>query len=156
MPIRNENSIEVWPLEGVQGRTMGLVGGGRPYVERITPGSPEWRHGIVTHAQRYRFAGHFVSQRRVLDAGCGTGYGSCMIADAGACQVTAVDISEAALKVAREHFSRPNNDFVCDDCEILNRAKGKFDVVLSLESLEHCRVFGSNPRFDLILCRRGP
>jgi len=116
---------------------MSAAPSGSPYLERITPGGPEWRQEIVTHAQRYRFAARFVRGKRVLDAGCGTGYGSRIVAEAGASQVVAVDLSEGALGIARKQFAHPNIQFVCDDCEVLGRVEGSFEVVLSLESLEH-------------------
>ena len=130
------------------------LGNGSQIVERIVPGSAEWRQEIVPHAQRYRFAAKFVRGKRVLDAGCGTGYGSCMIADAGASEVVAVDISEEALEVARKEFARPNLRFVCDDCEALSRVQDQFDVILSLESLEH---FHSADKFlEAVLGRLSP
>jgi 2-polyprenyl-3-methyl-5-hydroxy-6-metoxy-1,4-benzoquinol methylase len=109
------------------------------YAERITPGTPQWKQDMVPHAQRYRFSSQFVRGKRVLDAGCGTGYGSRMIAEAGAREVVGVDISEEALAVARREFAHPVVQFVCDDCEALSHIHSGFDVVLSLESLEHFR-----------------
>ena len=107
------------------------------YQERLVPGDPHWRGNIAGHMQRYRFASQFVAGKRVLDAGCGVGYGSRMLLQAGASEVIGVDLSEEALKVARRQFSGPGVRFVCDDCESLCGIDGGFDVIVALESLEH-------------------
>ncbi|MGO9598768.1 MAG: hypothetical protein ACLP7Q_12335 [Isosphaeraceae bacterium] len=39
------------------------------------------------HIERYRWAAEFVVGKRVLDVGCGSGYGSAMLASAGATHV---------------------------------------------------------------------
>jgi 2-polyprenyl-3-methyl-5-hydroxy-6-metoxy-1,4-benzoquinol methylase len=45
------------------------------------------------HLSIYDFARPFAAGRHVLDAGCGTGYGSFFLASYGASEVTAVDAS---------------------------------------------------------------
>ncbi|PYT22511.1 MAG: SAM-dependent methyltransferase, partial [Acidobacteria bacterium] len=47
------------------------------------------------HVARYWFAARFARGRRVLDAGCGSGYGADVLARE-ACEVLAVDISDDA------------------------------------------------------------
>jgi len=107
------------------------------FVERLVPGSWAWSLDICAHAQRYRFASRFVPGKRVLDAGCGAGYGSRMLACLGASEVIGVDISEDALSVARSQFAHPRVKFIQDDCELLQSVRGTFDVVVCLENLEH-------------------
>jgi 2-polyprenyl-3-methyl-5-hydroxy-6-metoxy-1,4-benzoquinol methylase len=108
------------------------------YVERIVPGQAGWQAYIAGHRHRYRFAAaQFVRGNRVLDAGCGVGYGSRMLVDAGATEVIGVDISEVALQEARQHFAHPRVSFVQDNCEMLTQVTGPFDVIVAFESLEH-------------------
>lgn len=107
------------------------------YVERIVPGQPEWNAYIAGHRHRYRFAAQSVRASRVLDAGCGVGYGSRMLADAGATEVIAVDISQDALDEARRRFAHPSLRFVQDNCETLTQVTGPFDTIVALESMEH-------------------
>ncbi|MFL6303001.1 MAG: class I SAM-dependent methyltransferase [Candidatus Sulfotelmatobacter sp.] len=108
------------------------------YVERIVPGQPEWNGYIAGHRHRYRFAAaQFVRGTRVLDAGCGVGYGSRMLADAGATEVIAVDISGVALEEARQRFGHPGVSFVQDNCETLTQVTGPFETIVAFESLEH-------------------
>jgi len=106
-------------------------------VERLVPGGEAWNQLIGEHKSRYLFAGRYVQGRRVLDAGCGVGYGTRMLVQAGASQVIAVDISEEALAIARQNFSDERVSFAKDDCQTLTGTEGPFDVAVAFESLEH-------------------
>lgn len=108
--------------------------------ERLIPGTPLWREHHEEHAQRYALAQSFVRPgARVLDAGCGVGYGAAMLADAGAGQVVAVDRSTDALAVGRREFDRTSIEWLEDDCQTLARAaeRGPFDLIVNFENLEH-------------------
>ncbi len=108
--------------------------------ERIVPGTALWDAHYAEHEQRYAFAAdQMTSGRNVLDAGCGVGYGAALLADRGASQVAAVDISDAALSIARERFGRPAITWLAEDCHELRLAgaRGPFDLVVNLENLEH-------------------
>ncbi len=88
------------------------------------------------HLSRYRFGRRFLPVGgTVLDAGCGTGYGSSEFADAGL--VLAMDCSSDALRHAAGHFSRPNIRYVQGSCESLPFADGVFDLVAAFEVIEH-------------------
>jgi len=106
-------------------------------VERIVPNDRSWNQQIAPHIQRYRFALPYVCGKRVLDAGCGVGYGSRLLASSGAAQVVAVDISREALEVAEKQFAHDRLQFICDDCQSLTKVGGAFDAVISFEALEH-------------------
>lgn len=108
--------------------------------ERIVPGTPVWDASYPDHIQRYRFARDLVPPgARVLDAGCGVGYGTAEIADGGAADVVAVDIAQEALDLARRHFDRPSITWLRDDCQVLERAGAfaPFDVIINFENIEH-------------------
>lgn len=107
------------------------------HVERLVPGSWAWNLDISAHEHRYSFASKFVFGKRVLDAGCGVGYGSRLLAYHGASEVVGVDISQEALAVARKQFSHSRVKYICDDCESMMKVNGRFDVIVSLENLEH-------------------
>lgn len=110
------------------------------YPERIVPGTAAWQMGYADHVQRYRFAQSFIARGAlVLDAGCGSGYGSALLADSGVRQVIAVDISTEALTLARQHFPRESVVWLQDDCHTLEHAAAfaPFDAVCCLENIEH-------------------
>jgi SAM-dependent methyltransferase len=79
------------------------------------------------HLARYRWAGGFAPGRRVLDAACGTGYGSRLLFEAGAQNVVSVDVS-AEASAAR---------FLRADVTRLPFDDGAFDLYVSFETLEH-------------------
>jgi len=85
-------------------------------------------------------AEHLVKEgMRVLDFGCGTGYGAALLARAGA-SVDAVDGSPAAITYATANYGGPNVRFVVAD--LMNPLPEPFtprsyDLVASSEVLEH-------------------
>lgn len=103
--------------------------------ERIIPGEVDpdlWNE----HAARYAFARRFAAGRRVLDAGCGAGYGSSLLAREAA-SVAALDVGEEALAHAREHYAAPNLHFLRASCEDLPLGSGSVDLLVSFEVIEH-------------------
>jgi SAM-dependent methyltransferase len=101
--------------------------------ERVVPGQVEpdlWNE----HLARYAFAARFAEGRRVLDAGCGTGYGSAELARAAA-SVTGLDVSREAIEWARGHYPTPA--FLNGSCAALPFRAGAFDLVVAFEVIEH-------------------
>ena len=74
--------------------------------ERFVPGiAGEIAH---EHWHRYAFARRYVTGKRVLDAACGEGYGSALLAGLAA-QVTGIDIDAAAIAHARASYAAVAN-----------------------------------------------
>ena len=86
------------------------------------------------HLQAYSFAHQFVHGKTVLDAACGTGFGS-MIYSTGAKSIIAVDKDEKAISRGRELPSFCPITFEVKDLDkdILPEA----DVCVSVETIEH-------------------
>jgi len=102
--------------------------------ERFTPECV--REMAYEHWHRYAWAAELVHGREVLDAACGEGYGSHLLA-AGAKAVTGLDIGEEAVAHARERYRRDNLKFDHGDAAQLPYADDSFDAVVSFETLEH-------------------
>lgn len=85
----------------------------------------------------------------VLDAGCGEGVLSVLLAKKG-CRVTGVDMSEpnieAAKKYAAEQGVSERTDFLVGDIEHLAFADKSFDYVISSHVLEHVPDFEQGAR----------
>jgi len=103
--------------------------------ERVIPGQVDtdlWNE----HLARYEFAVPFAIGRRVLDAGCGSGYGSAALA-ATAAAVTGIDAASGAISYAREHYPAGNLKFAQVSCAALPFCAGTFDLVVAFEVIEH-------------------
>jgi SAM-dependent methyltransferase len=101
--------------------------------------TPEKYLIYLMHIATYRFAAAYTADKRVLDFGSGSGYGSAMIADA-ARSVIGVDVSAEAVDHARTHHTRPNLAFqTIEPSAPLPFADGAFETVLSFQVIEHVR-----------------
>ena len=97
-------------------------------LHEINPLRLKWIEGIAA-----------LPGKKVLDVGCGGGILSEAMAAAGA-EVSGIDLSEKALKVAKLHLleSGLNVDYQLISAEALAEQKpGAFDVVTCMEMLEH-------------------
>ena len=106
--------------------------------ERFTPECV--REIWYEHWHRYVFAKNLAKGLRVLDAACGEGYGSALLAD-GASEVIGVDIDAASIGHARERYgARANLSYEQGDATLLDFPPGRFDLVVCFETLEHVQA----------------
>ena len=103
--------------------------------ERFTPECV--REIWYEHFHRYALAARWCTDARTLDAACGEGYGSALLARTSA-SVVGVDISDEAIEHARERYGDlANVSFHHADCTSLPFEDNEFDRVVSFETLEH-------------------
>jgi SAM-dependent methyltransferase len=104
--------------------------------ERFTPECV--REIWYEHWHRYAFARALARGRRVLDAACGEGFGSALLA-ATATSVCGVDIAPAAVAHARARYGGLKGlAFREGDCTRLDDLPdASFDLIVSFETLEH-------------------
>ena len=103
--------------------------------ERFTPECE--REIWYEHMHRYAFATQWCADARVLDAACGEGYGSALLAGSAA-SVTGVDNSSGTIEHARRRYGDiANLRFEQADCTSLPFSDGEFDRIVSFETLEH-------------------
>ena len=103
--------------------------------ERYVPGA-FWKLTEYEHLPRYSLAATLATGSKVLDFGCGTGYGSAFLAEAAE-SVVGLDISEEAIKWARETHRNPGLTF--DQRSDLGQGLEQcyFDLVTCFEMIEH-------------------
>ena len=111
-------------------------------IERVVPESAAVSpHLVREHIKRYHFAAPRVAGLKVLDAACGSGYGSRILADVAA-SVVGVDIESDAISYARERYTAPNLSFEIADAHTLDAfADNSFEAVVSFETIEHLPDF---------------
>ncbi len=106
-------------------------------LERIDPFEREDRF-CVDHMLRYAWAAPAVAGKRVVDAACGSGFGTALLAHANAAEVVGVDLSEGCVRHCSEVWKLTNARFVEGNVEDLGcSGVGPFDVAVTFETLEH-------------------
>lgn len=88
------------------------------------------------HWHRYAAVAPLAAGKRVLDAACGEGYGSHLLAQ-DAAHVTGVDVSAEAVAHARERYARANLEFAAASVTALPLPDASVDLVVSFETVEH-------------------
>lgn len=99
------------------------------------------------HVARYRWAAEKLKPREprfVLDAACGCGYGTAMLADAlPEARIGGVDIHGPAVNYAQRNWGRPNAMYAVMDVAKLDLGPyvGRLDATVSFETLEHTKHY---------------
>ncbi len=104
--------------------------------ERYVPGIDDIKLSME-HYQRYYSVLPLVNGKMVLDAACGEGYGTALLAER-ATHVTGIDLSADTIIRAKQNYSGCKNiDFVEASISQLPIADHSIDVIVSFETIEH-------------------
>src|SRR4051794_39570314 len=104
--------------------------------ERTLPDVPEENYWYQRHLVVYRWIARRIAGLRVVDMACGEGYGSDVLAAAGAAAVVGVDANPEAHEHARLRYVRRNLRFARDLVETFSE---RCDAVVFLQTIEHVR-----------------
>jgi SAM-dependent methyltransferase len=102
--------------------------------ERTVPGLPAENYWYRRHEAAYRFALDFVRGRRVLEVGCGEGYGTAALA---AVAESVLGLDYDAFTVAHAAAAYPKVRFARGNLAALPTGTGSLDVVATLQVIEH-------------------
>jgi 2-polyprenyl-3-methyl-5-hydroxy-6-metoxy-1,4-benzoquinol methylase len=121
--------------------------------ERTLPDVPEENYWYQRHLVVYEWIARRIAGLRVVDMACGEGYGSDVLARAGAASVVGVDANPEAHEHAKLRYVRPNLRFERNLVETFDEP---CDAVVFLQTIEHVR----NPdevleRFKTLVGRQG-
>lgn len=95
---------------------------------------------LELHLARYRFAAAMARPGRLLDCACGVGYGTRLVTEAvGAIdEGLGVDIDPQAVEYAERRYADARTRYVQRDVLVDELSGlGRFDTVVSLETIEH-------------------
>ena len=88
----------------------------------------------------YEYITQFTQTQRVLDVGCGEGYGAHLLAQ-HAKEVVAIDKHKKAIQQAQRRYDLPNLNFhIQDISEISEYPLSSFDVVCCFHVIEHLKA----------------
>ncbi len=90
----------------------------------------------LIHSFAYVQVSGFVNEKKVLDLGCNTGYGTGILAGV-AKNVVGVDVSERAISTAKKRYRHPGIAFCLTDGKRLPFENSAFDVIVSCQVIEH-------------------
>lgn len=102
----------------------------------VAEGTASSRYMIAIHEAFYDFAAGRLDGGTVLDAGCGTGFGTSILARRAE-RAVGIDLKDKLLEYARQEYDRPGLEFRVMDAVDLAFDDGSFDAVVADELLEH-------------------
>ena len=111
--------------------------------ERYVPGSDYGPIKGLMDGGHLSFYGWVISlgvtDKRIVDLGCGSGYGVARLAEF-AQQVDGIDQSPVAIEYAKKHYGRPNSIFAVADLALgfpPECPQGTYDMAVTSEVIEH-------------------
>jgi SAM-dependent methyltransferase len=124
---------------------------------RFTGERPGWGEAFeydqARHLAAYRYATTLATGVRVLDAGCGDGFGTQTLADV-ATSVLGLDRSREAIEFCRRTWQKPNLTFVEGDLTTHGGVAEQFDLLLNFQVIEHIKDV--NPFLAALRARLAP
>lgn len=110
-------------------------------LERIVPEDLPWygKKTLLEHIMRYNFAKLFVKGKIVAELGCGSGYGTYQLAQAGSQKIYAIDNSRQAISFAKKHYHHPLIEYRVADAKNTKLPQESMDLVIAFETIEHIK-----------------
>lgn len=105
--------------------------------ERLAAADARFAPDMARHLAAYHLMAPFITGKRVLEAGCGEGYGAALMARHAA-HVVGVDYNAPALELARQRHQAANLEYrAVNLLDLARQQPGEFDVVTNFQVLEH-------------------
>jgi SAM-dependent methyltransferase len=102
--------------------------------ERLQPGSELFGVDLARHQAAYAYANLNARGERLLDLGCGTGYGTAQLADSASTRIGIFGLDRVR---PADSSRRPNADFVRADLRGVPLRADSFSTIVSFQVIEH-------------------
>ena len=128
---------------------MKIYDNGHRLIPRVTHSEAE----LARHVARYEFCKRVIQKDvatrdyvssssapiRVLDLGCGVGYGTVILASTPRVSVVGIDTSEESIQYAQIHYARSNVEYQVQDIIQFTETMrhGDWDYIVANEVIEH-------------------
>lgn len=107
------------------------------FNERVIPGISS-NYMLQEELSKYKFATKFIKKNmKVIDLGCGTGYGTAYLHKKG-CEIIGIDINKEAVKFAAKKYGGYAN-FSRASVDKTGYKDKEFDFAVSFEVIEHLK-----------------
>ncbi|NQT25825.1 class I SAM-dependent methyltransferase [candidate division KSB1 bacterium] len=108
------------------------------FIKSLQPdtGIYQNNYSYACYVSLYLYALSYCKGRYVLDAACGFGYGSSILAQSAA-QVTGIDLSDERIQYAQLNYQSESTTFEIMDVTETEFPDNHFDCVVSIETFEH-------------------
>src|SRR5690242_12516775 len=103
--------------------------------ERILTNQSKLKLTFIQSLKAYVFAQEYCKGKKVLDLGCGEGYGVDYLSKY-AKTITGVDYDAESMKAAKKKYKAKNIEFITKDI-IHDQLPGGYDTVVSYQTIEH-------------------
>ena len=112
-------------------RQVGMMAGEREVHQSL--------RGIsIDHQCRYRWVASKIERSdTILDAICGVGYGSYIMAIRHPKEIQAFDVCQDAIDYANKYYSRQNIVYHTSDCHEISFQDNYFSKIVCFEAIEH-------------------
>ena len=107
-----------------------------PYQAKVNDQERYNRQLLMSHLCAYQLAGRLAQGKRMLEVGCGSGYGAYYLSHL-ASEVAAIDLDAPVIAQAQQLFRRPNLRYLHQDGVQLGFPDGAFDCVGTFQVIEH-------------------
>jgi len=104
--------------------------------ERTLPGISHENYWFMRHVVAYEYALPMAGGKRVIDVGCGEGYGPSILASE-ARSVLGIDIAPEVVAHARSRYGSEKVTFEVMDVNRLDVPDSSFDLAVSFQVVEH-------------------
>ncbi len=122
--------------------------------EIMTPDNKGINPLFKRHLAAYRFCIPFCQDREILEIGFGEGYGTNEIAE-HARSVVGSDLQPELAEYAKDKYSGRGIEFLCASAESLPFKDETFDVIISLQVLEHVKIYQAMIKESYRVLRKG-